>query len=243
MQRARAFGRGREQRKPATPARQLPKTFAPKDSALTEFARCPPLKSLLVPMICRKQRRRQPAVQTRRLVAAARWHASLASDAFRRHGKRAVGWVERSETHHFPRKPRWVSLRSTHPTNKEKKGSATPANALSSVPARKHGARVAPRSRRLAPPFPLSGALACRRSTTALIPATCHLWAQLRPGFLGRGLNGRYPLPCPSPVSTSRTGPSAGRLMPVPPGSEADEAPPAGTALAPAARHHPDGVP
>ena len=110
-------------------------------------------------------------------------------------------------------------------------------------PARKHGARVAPRSRRLAPPFPLSGALACRRSTTALIPATCHLWAQLRPCFLGRGLNGRYPLPCPSPVSTSRAGPSAGRLMPEPPGSGADEAPPAGTALAPAARHHPDGVP
>jgi hypothetical protein len=32
-------------------------------------------------------------------------------------------------------------------------------------------------------------------------------------------------------------------MMPGPPGSEADEASPAGTALAPAARHHPDGVP
>ena len=32
-------------------------------------------------------------------------------------------------------------------------------------------------------------------------------------------------------------------MMPGPPGSGADEAPPAGTALAPAARHHPDGVP
>jgi hypothetical protein len=32
-------------------------------------------------------------------------------------------------------------------------------------------------------------------------------------------------------------------MMPEPPGSEADEASPAGTALAPAARHHPDGVP
>ena len=32
-------------------------------------------------------------------------------------------------------------------------------------------------------------------------------------------------------------------MMPGPPGSKADEASPAGTALAPAARHHPDGVP
>ncbi len=32
-------------------------------------------------------------------------------------------------------------------------------------------------------------------------------------------------------------------MMPGPPGSQADEAKPAGTALAPAARHHPDGVP
>jgi hypothetical protein len=42
-----------------------------------------------------------------------------------------------------------------------------------------------------------------------------------RPGFLGRGLNGRYP-PSPVPVqrSTSRPGHNAGRLMPKPPGSE-----------------------
>jgi len=39
-----------------------------------------------------------------------------------------------------------------------------------------------------------------------------------RPGFLGRGLNGRYP-PSPVPVQgcTSRPGHSAGRLMPKPP--------------------------
>jgi hypothetical protein len=42
-----------------------------------------------------------------------------------------------------------------------------------------------------------------------------------RPGFLGRGLNGRYP-PSPVPVQgcTSRPGHSAGRLMPKPPGNE-----------------------
>ena len=42
-----------------------------------------------------------------------------------------------------------------------------------------------------------------------------------RPGFLGRGLNGRYP-PSPVPVqgSTSRPGHSAGRLIPEPPESD-----------------------
>src|SRR5262249_11487028 len=31
-----------------------------------------------------------------------------------------VGWVERSETHHLaPRRERWVSLRSTHPTHRQ----------------------------------------------------------------------------------------------------------------------------
>jgi hypothetical protein len=41
-----------------------------------------------------------------------------------------------------------------------------------------------------------------------------------RPGFLGRGLNGRYP-PSPVPVqgSTSRPGHNAGGLIPKPPGS------------------------
>ena len=41
-----------------------------------------------------------------------------------------------------------------------------------------------------------------------------------RPGFLGRGLNGRYP-PSPVPVQrrTSHPGHNAGRLMPKPPGS------------------------
>src|SRR6185295_18551447 len=29
----------------------------------------------------------------------------------------SVGWVERSDTHHAPARRRWVSLRSTYPTN------------------------------------------------------------------------------------------------------------------------------
>src|SRR5580700_10563934 len=42
-----------------------------------------------------------------------------------------------------------------------------------------------------------------------------------RPGFLGRGLHGRYP-PSPVPVQgcTSRPGHNAGGLIPKPPGSE-----------------------
>src|SRR5262249_34865140 len=36
-----------------------------------------------------------------------------------------VGWVERSETHHGMRNPRWVSLRSTHPTKSASNTSAS----------------------------------------------------------------------------------------------------------------------
>jgi hypothetical protein len=85
---------------------------------------------------------------------------------------------------------------------------------------------------------------ACGRARLSAFHLGSHLGshrpkAQLRPCFLGLGLNGCYP-PSPVPVqgSTSRPGHSAGRLMPEPPGSGVDETPPAGTALAPAARHH-----
>jgi hypothetical protein len=77
--------------------------------------------------------------------------------------------------------------------------------------------------------------------------------AQPRPSFLGLGESLRaygprqpgrvsqaspraLPAPaCPSPVSTSRAGPSAGRLMPKPPERGSDKPPLAGTALAPPA--------
>ena len=92
---------------------------------------------------------------------------------------------------------------------------------------------------RLAPTRPLSGALACRRSTTALARGTLVPRARPGPGFVGRGAKrcGRSPpTPVPVPASTSHAGHSAGRLMPEPPGSAADEAAPAGTALAPTFR-------
>jgi hypothetical protein len=62
---------------------------------------------------------------------------------------------------------------------------------------------------------------ACRRSTAALARGSISSQRlSFRPGFLGRGLNGRYP-PSPVPVQgcTSHPGHNAGRLIPKPPGS------------------------
>ena len=142
------------------------------------------------------------------------------------------------------RKPRWVSLRSTHPTKEEIKEAERRQTQCNS-PARKRRAGRAT-ERRLAPPRPLSGALACRRSTTAL-PKGCVVpwcdpgqasWAN-RPRGGGHSADG---LPTSSDAPRTPVVVPAD-MMPGPPECEADEAAPAGTALAPAARHHPDGVP
>ena len=68
-----------------------------------------------------------------------------------------------------------------------------------------------------AKPLRLSDGVPPRLSPSGII-ASQRL--SFRPGFLGRGLIGRYP-PSPVPVqrSTSRPGHSAGRLMPKPPGN------------------------
>ena len=89
-----------------------------------------------------------------------------------------------------------------------------------------------------------TGALACRRSTSALPRDLRHprrnpghaSWDAVRAGVA------RLRLSQSSEHLTRRSIVPAG-MMPGPPGSQADEASPAGTALAPAARHHPDGVP
>ena len=78
---------------------------------------------------------------------------------------------------------------------------------------------------------------ACRRSTAALTSGSISSQRlSFRPGFLGRGLNGRYPpSPVPAQGCTSHPGRNAGR-------HDAQAArkrtanPPAGTALAPTAR-------
>ncbi len=90
---------------------------------------------------------------------------------------------------------------------------------------------------RLAPTRPLSGALACRRSTTALAKESISSprrdpghasWeaASTRRASLRRRRT--HFQRC-----TPRAGHNAGRLMPEPPECAADEATPAGTALAP----------
>src|SRR5208282_2882158 len=83
----------------------------------------------------------------------------------------------------------------------------------SQPPRTQNGARVAPRSSGLRRP-PLAGALACRRSTTALAKGT-HVAqgaAQARLPGTRPLLSGGVTAPaCPSPVSTSRAGRSAGR--------------------------------
>src|SRR6202166_5028924 len=69
---------------------------------------------------------------------------------------------------------------------------------------------------------PFWSAHACRRSTAALTQGSISSQRLgFRPGFLGLGLNGRYP-PSPVPVQgcTSHPGRNAGRLIPKPPGSE-----------------------
>ncbi len=90
-----------------------------------------------------------------------------------------------------------------------------------------------------------SGALACRRSTAALAKGCVVPWCA--PGQASwaeppRGGHDRRRRPTSSGAPRIPVVMPAG-MMPGPPGSKADEAPPAGTALAPAARHHPDGVP
>jgi len=84
---------------------------------------------------------------------------------------------------------------------------------------------------------PFWSAHACRRSTTALAQGSISSQRlSFRPGFLGRGLNGRYP-PSPVPVQgcTSHPGHNAGKHD-AQAAREQTANPPAGTALAPMTR-------
>jgi hypothetical protein len=108
---------------------------------------------------------------------------------------------------------------------RRKKGSGTPADAVFHVPYAS-GARVAPRKGGLRRP-PLAGALACRRSTTALAAATeRHRSAPanaLPAAELGR--SGCYPLPAAMRLSGFPRRPvivPAGRIDPEPPENGAD---------------------
>jgi hypothetical protein len=115
--------------------------------------------------------------------------------------------------------------RFAHPGYEENEGSGTPANAGHQPP---HLAmrRALYGARTLAGVPP-------RLSPKGIIPSQR---LSFRPGFLGRGLNGRYP-PSPVPVqgSTSHPGHNAGRHD-AQAARERTANPPAGTALAPMTR-------
>jgi hypothetical protein len=173
------------------------------------------------------------------LVLAARPRPSYASHNVKQ--RRIVARTERSEGRVRLRSsngaPGFHFVQSGLRSYERKKGSGTPADALSHVP-HASGARGAPRKGRLAPPSAYGrarlpafhhgsrqGTYVTHGAAQAMLPGT-------------RSERALPAIAYPSPVSTSRAGPSAGRLMPEPPESGGDEAPPAGTALAPAARHH-----
>ena len=105
------------------------------------------------------------------------------------------------------------------------KGSGTPANA--GLTTRTKRVRGAPRKERLAPRLPLSGALACRRSTSALPRGVWSLGA-IRARFRGTTVQGAGVTP-PTAYPTSSDAPRMpvvmpADMMPGPPGSQADEA-------------------
>ncbi len=134
------------------------------------------------------------------------------------------GWGERPKSAPTldPSPPLAALAGGGKPRNKE---SGTPAVALSSVPACKRRAGRATDKAACA-------ALRLRaRSPAGVTPRLCPrgVWSlgAIRARLRGEGLPSQFQR------RTSHTGRNAGRLMPEPPGSEADEALPAGTALAP----------
>jgi hypothetical protein len=102
---------------------------------------------------------------------------------------------------------RWLAMT-------KEKGSGTPADAVFHVP-RASGARGAPRRGGLRRP-PLAGALACRRSTTALAAATERHRSAPVHALPATELvrSGRYPFPAvPVQRVSPQTGHSAGRAF------------------------------
>jgi hypothetical protein len=124
---------------------------------------------------------------------------------------------------------------------RKRKGSGTPTDAVFHVPYAS-GARGAPRKGWLAPTLRYRARspvgvpprfLRQRPNATAQLQFTRFL----RRNSLGTGVTRSLPSQC----SRFPRGPvvmPAGRFGPEPPGSGGDEAPPAGTVPAPAARHH-----
>ncbi len=126
-------------------------------------------------------------------------------------------------------------LRKQAKNESKEEGCGTPTDAGYCCP-HANGVRHAPRNSGLRRP-PLAGALACRRSTAALAKESISSprrgpghasWEAVSTGRGSRHRHRSHFQRC-----TSRAGRNAGRLMPEPPECAADEATPAGTALAP----------
>ena len=151
---------------------------------------------------------------------------------------RSVGWVERSETHPLLRA--LVGFASLYPPyearfRQEIKGSGTPADAGRTT--RTHTACGARHGR-----SGLRRAFRYRPRSPAGVPPRLFPRGVWSLGAIRARFRGQVALPTSSDAPRMPVVMPAD-MMPGPPGSKADEASPAGTALAPAARHHPDGVP
>ena len=146
-----------------------------------------------------------------------------------------VGWVERSEEPGSiePLRRCMMGFALLNPSYKEKiEGGGTPANAGTFRRTLRRGARSFERVRLTA--FHRGSRL------RELLPSQR---LSFRPGFLGRGLHGRYP-PSPVPVQGKHLPPRSvtpGDMMPSRPGSGLQIAP-AGTALAATTRCAPRHV-
>jgi hypothetical protein len=181
-----------------------------------------------------------PAPRTRGRIGA----TVLATRFFAREPGKAqcqtsVGWAKVGSTVPTLRSTEalsaWVSLRSTHPTRKkEKEAERRQTHCRQSHTS---GCGRATDRDRLAPTRPLSGALACRRSTTALAKGSISSprrdpgqasWLRHHTGRTWPPAHRTHFQRC-----TPHAGRSAGRHDARTARERADEATPAGTALAP----------
>ncbi len=133
------------------------------------------------------------------------------------------------------------------PRTKERKGSRTPKGASLSSALARRGARPAGRAR-----LPAFHCGSCQGDCSSPrrnpgqsflgLAGACEPMDR-QPGQVSHASPRALPAPsCHRPASTSRTGHSAGRLMPGPPERGSDKPPPAGTAPRSAGRSHPAGV-
>ena len=182
----------------------------------------------------------------RAVVLAARLRASDVKQRCRTARNRSPDGAERNPgTDYQLQCPSWVSLRSTQATKNKGKRNAGRRGIPRPVRKRRTGRATEDAA---CAALPLSGALACRRSTTALAAATERHRSAPVHALPGTGLvrDGRYPPPA-VPVQRAyepagRSSVPAGRFGPEPPGSGGDS-PARGNRTRPSPPASPGGVP